>query len=604
MLSLDDACMILFCVELGARIVVGTMDVKQLLLLNFYFWLDAASISPFVFEQFIKLQTMMFCEQRSKADSWDGWSANASYVWEANASDTSSLGDSTGALEVSSSCGGSIELPAVILSLQLLRVLRALKLMRHLFDLRVLTVALAEAGRPVLLPAAAMMVVILVLSGALWLLETDPESEDAFGNAFDALWCVFWLVCSLGFDGPMGTGGVSAKLIIATAVASGLVLTTMPITIIGEAFANAWNRKELLTLQARVNDELVKRALTVNDFRLLFAEIDANEDGELDWAEFKAAMRKLGLFLPNQKMRSLFEKLDFDSQGSVSCAEMSRVLFPDHDWEELAQDKKKLQRSIEEAAAVVIQKCYRGSSVRVQAANVVASSGCGSIRGATASLAAARATGKGRATDPDSKQAQDQRCPIQVQHKWLNSFRAISDGRGASGNAYPVKHTDVDTDGEHRAALSSHSSRSSLQSPPRSRWRQDSSLRQQQSVQDGSTPEKGRLGFVSPREARMEARMERLEHMLALSLTGIEQLGRQMKAHGAPTGASTVADSSSTFADEMDLCVSELEARPPIAVLEGSAGKARLARSRRTASEVRVQSAWLPRHEYSDPLRL
>jgi hypothetical protein len=71
-------------------------------------------------------------------------------------------------------------------------------------------------------------------------------------NAFDSLWCVFWLVTALGFDGPMGSGGALGKCIIALAILSGLLLTTMPITVIGEAFANAWNRKEMIVLQAKL----------------------------------------------------------------------------------------------------------------------------------------------------------------------------------------------------------------------------------------------------------------------------------------------------------------------------------------------------------------
>jgi hypothetical protein len=72
---------------------------------------------------------------------------------------------------------------------------------------------------------------IIVLSSALWTVEGDPHDDDAFSNATDALWCVFWLVTALGFDGPMGTGGAAGQCIIAVAILSGLLLTTMPITV-------------------------------------------------------------------------------------------------------------------------------------------------------------------------------------------------------------------------------------------------------------------------------------------------------------------------------------------------------------------------------------
>ena len=130
----------------------------------------------------------------------------------------------------------------------------------------------------------------------------------------------------MGYEGRFGSGGGWGKLILAAAVVCGLVLTTMPITFVGEAFSHAWNRRELLILEMRVQDELVKRGISVQQFKVLFDELDVDASGELDWNEFKAALERLGIRLPVQKMRALFEFLDEDRQGNVSYHELCKAL--------------------------------------------------------------------------------------------------------------------------------------------------------------------------------------------------------------------------------------------------------------------------------------
>jgi glutathionylspermidine synthase len=44
----------------------------------------------------------------------------------------------------------------------------------------------------------------------------------------------------------------------------GVVLTTMPITMIGDAFASSWDERERLEVAARVQAALLERGLEVN----------------------------------------------------------------------------------------------------------------------------------------------------------------------------------------------------------------------------------------------------------------------------------------------------------------------------------------------------
>ena len=134
--------------------------------------------------------------------------------------------------------------------------------------MRVLMLALGSAWRALVIPGFAMLLCSLILSGALWIAEGQVEDEAlAFKDAFEALWCVFWIVTTLGYEGRFGTGGAIGQCIIALAIICGVILTTMPITFIGEAFSSAWHRRELLLLEMRVQDELMRRGISVHDFR-------------------------------------------------------------------------------------------------------------------------------------------------------------------------------------------------------------------------------------------------------------------------------------------------------------------------------------------------
>ena len=68
----------------------------------------------------------------------------------------------------------------------------------------------------------------------------DPELPDGFETAWEAMWAIFWVVTTLGYDGNYGRMSAAAHVIYGVAIVFGIVFTTMPITVIGEAFASSW----------------------------------------------------------------------------------------------------------------------------------------------------------------------------------------------------------------------------------------------------------------------------------------------------------------------------------------------------------------------------
>lgn len=170
-------CAIFFTLEAAARTWVATLDLRRLMLRDPYYWLDVLCVIPFYVE--IPL--------------------------------------------------GKDDLPVWVKLLQLFRLLRILKLMRHYTGWRVLTLALQNAWRALLVPCFAMFMTVLVLSGALFLAEEASGGSDdgeSFEDGFEAMWCIFWIVSTLGFDGYLGSGAPAGRLILALAIMSGLLFTT------------------------------------------------------------------------------------------------------------------------------------------------------------------------------------------------------------------------------------------------------------------------------------------------------------------------------------------------------------------------------------------
>lgn len=72
------------------------------------------------------------------------------------------------------------------------------------------------------------------------------------------------IVATLGYDGHHGLQGPAQRVVFACAIVCGLLFTTMPITVIGEAFRSAWERKELVEMQMRMAVMLEERGLTIS----------------------------------------------------------------------------------------------------------------------------------------------------------------------------------------------------------------------------------------------------------------------------------------------------------------------------------------------------
>ena len=105
-------------------------------------------------------------------------------------------------------------------------------------------------------------IAICLLAMILFIVERTDDPllrDDGFESMYDSLWIVFWLITTLGYEGDFGSGSWESKLVYATAVIIGIGFTTMPMTIIGEAFASSWEEKEKLEVAVRMQELLFVR---------------------------------------------------------------------------------------------------------------------------------------------------------------------------------------------------------------------------------------------------------------------------------------------------------------------------------------------------------
>ena len=188
-------------------------------------------------------------------------------------------------------------------------------------QMRVLLFALQDAWRGLLVPCIAMLMMILVLSAAMHM-GGPPKQDDKgrYQNDFDAMWAIILIVSTMSYGG---------KLIVVISLMCGIMFTTIPITIFGDALRAAWKKKEVLEFQMKVQDILVQRGLTINELGQVFKGFDTGGDGNLDWNEYKAALSVLKMNLPLSKKRELFRLFDEDESGMIDYHEFCRPLFPD-----------------------------------------------------------------------------------------------------------------------------------------------------------------------------------------------------------------------------------------------------------------------------------
>uniref|UniRef100_A0A7S0DZW5 EF-hand domain-containing protein n=2 Tax=Phaeocystis antarctica TaxID=33657 RepID=A0A7S0DZW5_9EUKA len=308
--SIELGCTIVFSCEVLVRVAAAYHPAA--LLFDLMVWVDIASVVPFYIELGIAVVS--------------GVPVGAALFGEEMRSSTDLQVQQQGV-----ETGG--EVTNVLQLLRLLRLLRLLKLGRHYEGSMVLISALKRSATALLVPCFFLCVMICLFAGLMFYLEGPTGGGQAgFDNMFKASWFVLVTLTTVGYGDcyPITVGG---KLVASVAIMCGVLFMAMPITIVGQSFAQVWEEREALQVVIRVQELLVERGLETHEVVLVFKEFDSSGDGQLDSEEFKRALGVLGVRLPPSKVRQLFRTFDQDHSGTVSYEEFCHIVCPDLDEE-------------------------------------------------------------------------------------------------------------------------------------------------------------------------------------------------------------------------------------------------------------------------------
>ena len=377
-------CAVIFTIEFALRTCVGTLDLRNLLLRDVTYWIDVACLLPFYLEIAMRASSDVVVAGNVGSDVGGGAVVTAADPFELPlAFKILQLLRLLRVLKLLRHYSGwRVLLVALHNSWRALLVPGFAMLLTVLILAGCLFLAEQDVTPSQILSSSTSNATALMRGAASSDGGSGELSAEGFRDGWETMWVCFWLVATLGYDGYLGSGAVGGQVVIAVALVCGLLFTTMPITIMcvqsplpslasmrqlfslslsfhvwplappsvppslplihltlghmffrrsGEAFRAAWEKKELIEVQMRIQELLIDRGLALSELHRIFAEFDTSGDMQLDWGEFKRALRKLNVSVDLAKMRKLFAMFDEDETGQVDYMEFCRLLYPNVD---------------------------------------------------------------------------------------------------------------------------------------------------------------------------------------------------------------------------------------------------------------------------------
>ncbi|KAL3932908.1 MAG: hypothetical protein SGPRY_000515 [Prymnesium sp.] len=274
---------------------------------------------------------------------------------------------------------------SILMLLRLLRGLRLLKLVRHFPGWRVLILALKRCWEALLVPAFFLIICVFMMAGLVYVAENccndGGEPSLDFPNMFQAIralssycclhapmtsshftetpsiWFVLVTFTTVGY-GDISPNTAQGKLVAAGAILLGILFTAMPITIMGQSFADAWEEKETIQIGLKLQEYLIrceciwegggrreredaesqgdcvsdmnKRVSDPYQIMDIFKAFDKGGNESLDFDEFREALKVLGWNAEGRQITKLFNMFDIDGDGQarmlLTQGEMRRLM--------------------------------------------------------------------------------------------------------------------------------------------------------------------------------------------------------------------------------------------------------------------------------------
>merc|ERR1719440_564354 len=178
-------------------------------------------------------------------------------------------------------------------------ILRLLKMIRHFEKIHLLRSAFVECleALPVLLYIQAM----ITLTFAAMIYFVEPRSN--MQTYPQAIWLSIVTMTTVGYGDtvPQDPNGLG-HIVVSALVIGSMLFMAMPIGIIGSAFTEVWQNRDVVLLMSRTRERLIKWGYTAHDIPLMFAMVDQDGSGELELEEFKELVIQMKIGLDDQRI--------------------------------------------------------------------------------------------------------------------------------------------------------------------------------------------------------------------------------------------------------------------------------------------------------------
>lgn len=149
------------------------------------------------------------------------------------------------------------------------------------------------------------------------------------------MWFVIVTMTTVGYGDivPETTAGKCFSVVL---MISSALYMALPIGIVGNAFSEVWKDRDRLLLISVLQESFaisgVTRGLVTEIFHEFLDQDPAialkDAEAEMNVEQFKRMLRALQIDVTDDRMTSLFEALDADHGGTISCDEFIKRLFP------------------------------------------------------------------------------------------------------------------------------------------------------------------------------------------------------------------------------------------------------------------------------------
>jgi len=203
--------------------------------------------------------------------------------------------------------------------------IRALKTLRRFEELRLIMEASSRAAEGLPVCLFFLFVATLFFASLIYL----AESRDNIESLPRAMWLTIVTMTTVGY-GDVSPKSTVGSLICSCLVVFSVLYMAMPLGIVGSAFNDVWQDRDVILLRYRVKSKLVQWGYEPSELSALFGLFDSDGNAELDKEEFMKMMAALKVGLSEARVGMLFDLLDESGDGKISDDEFLKALFPEH----------------------------------------------------------------------------------------------------------------------------------------------------------------------------------------------------------------------------------------------------------------------------------